>query len=409
MGFPPFPPGENPLGDPLAHRPEIESSMGSHQVAKLKIESSMGSHQVAKPNSALGKLATAVKVVAQVIFGVALSPVILPAWLASKRNYTHEGLGGKADRVATKVRQLFAKVFSGPLAYGLFGESQKEFSLKAKFHEFAQQNKLTDKQKQELGKIYDAVRSGDKHVIIQAIIQAIIDLEPSCPGDRDSLQDILVEGSLPCYLFNSLLNKSDFDNLQNAYEKAKTIFFQMREEAVVELSSFSGKDQKALNDFRSLVMRYEMSDEQGKSRIKVDIKQFLSSLSYNAKVIRTLFSNEAKVKQYLEGLGFIESETKEIARVFHTANTSAKKILDSQLPDPEEKKLLDLIEAVKIKDLTQNSNSFIKARDNLLLLIHYQKLSFDTAKFLLNNWFLCIGFFGEKEQNDAYNKLIKIS
>ena len=60
MVFPSFPPGENPLGDPLAHKPEIESSMGSHQVAKPK------------PNSALGKLATAVKVVAQVIFGVAL-------------------------------------------------------------------------------------------------------------------------------------------------------------------------------------------------------------------------------------------------------------------------------------------------------------------------------------------------
>lgn len=105
----------------------------------------MGSHSVtAEGKSAGSYLVSAIKAVAKALFTGAFCVPLGISYLASKAAFTEGRLGGKADRVATKVARFFGE-FYGTLKPSLAIKSTYHEFLKAHPHLNAEDRKTLDK------------------------------------------------------------------------------------------------------------------------------------------------------------------------------------------------------------------------------------------------------------------------
>jgi hypothetical protein len=130
-------------------QPGRSSQDQSSAIARKENQGHLGSHNVSEipKKGPLFSVANVIAKLAKVVFTAAFAIPIAVTLLASKKNYSFGSLGGKGDKLATKVRNFFVRFFHEKISGKLFGDvkfAKAELTLKSDYHAFIEKNNLTD-------------------------------------------------------------------------------------------------------------------------------------------------------------------------------------------------------------------------------------------------------------------------
>lgn len=132
MGIDPTQPGSSSQDQPSpVARKEKQGHLGSHNVSEIP------------KKGPLFAVANVIAKVAKVVFTAAFVIPIAVTLLASKKTYSFGSIGGKGDKLATKVRNFFVGFFHEKISGKLFGDvkfAKAELALKTDYYAFIKKN-----------------------------------------------------------------------------------------------------------------------------------------------------------------------------------------------------------------------------------------------------------------------------